>query len=154
MTRKHTKTNSSEQQHHKKSRRRKLPWVWMTLGVLVLAGVVILLLSSKAVPSVEISAAQAYAKLQQGAFFLDVRSQDEWNQFHIAGSTLIPLDELATRWPELPKEGEIVVICLSGLRAESGTAILQQAGFTHVYCLSGGLNAWKAAGYALEGKAP
>jgi rhodanese-related sulfurtransferase len=112
------------------------------------------MLSSKATPSVEITPAQAYAKFQQGAFFLDVRSQDEWNQFHIAGSTLIPLDELQNRLNELPKNQDIVVVCLSGHRSQSGVTILQQAGFKQVSCLSGGLQAWTAAGYPVEGKAP
>jgi rhodanese-related sulfurtransferase len=91
------------------------------LGVLLIAVAGILLLSSKATPSVEIPPAQAYAKYQQGAFFLDVRSQDEWNQFHIAGSTLIPLDQLQNRLSELPGDKDIVVVCLSGhaARAES-----------------------------------
>jgi len=131
-----------------------LLWLWITMGVLVPSGVGIALLSSKVVPSVEISPAQAYAKFQQGAFFLDVRTQDEWNQFHIAGSTLIPLDELPNHMSELPQDRDIVVVCLSGSRAQSGTVILQQAGFKNVFCLSGGLNAWKTSGYALEGKTP
>jgi rhodanese-related sulfurtransferase len=121
---------------------------------LALVGVSILLFSLQASTSVEISPAQAYAKFQQGAFFLDVRSQDEWNQFHVKGSTLIPLDQLPNRLSEVPKDKDVVVMCLSGHRSPSGTAILQQAGYKNVFCLSGGLTAWKAAGYPLEGDAP
>jgi rhodanese-related sulfurtransferase len=137
-----------------KSRKPKLTWLWVSLAALFIAIAGILLLSSKASPSVEITPAQAYAKFQQGAFFLDVRSQDEWDQSHIAGSTLIPLDQLQNRLGELPMDQDIVVVCLSGHRSQSGTAILQKAGFKHVFCLSGGLTAWKAAGYALEGTNP
>jgi len=158
MARKHptTKTapSDSHRQHRNKRPGRNLFWLWVTLGVLALAGVGILLFRSHTAPSVEISPAQAYAKFQQGAFFLDVRSQDEWNQFHIQGSTLIPLDQLPQRLSEVPKDKEVVVVCLSGHRSQSGTAILQQAGYTNVFCLSGGLTAWKAAGYPLEGQAP
>jgi rhodanese-related sulfurtransferase len=124
----------------------------------VIAGLAILLLRSQAGPStnaspsqvpasVEISPSQAYAKFQQGAFFLDVRTQQEWDQFHIQGSTLIPLDELPNRISEVPKSRDIVVVCLSGHRSLSGTAILLQAGYPRVSCLSGGLQAWIAAGY-------
>jgi phage shock protein E len=111
-------------------------------------------IASTGTPSVEISPAQAYAKFQQGAFFLDVRSQEEWDQFHITGSTLIPLDQLQNRLNELPKDKDIVVVCLSGHRSLSGTAILQQAGFKYVSCLSGGLQAWIAAGYPVQAKVP
>jgi rhodanese-related sulfurtransferase len=112
------------------------------------------MLSSKVTPSAEITPAQAYAKYQQGTFFLDVRSQDEWNQFHISGSTLIPLDQLQDRLGELPKSQDIIVVCLSGHRSQSGVTILQKAGFTRVSCLSGGLQAWTAAGYPVQGNAP
>lgn len=45
----------------------------------------------------EISVAEAATKRDSGAFILDVREPDEWNQFHVSGSTLIPLGELASR---------------------------------------------------------
>jgi rhodanese-related sulfurtransferase len=158
MSRKRPKSTqqSGEPTSHRrhKPHKRNLAWLWVGLGVLLIAVVGILMLSSKATPSIEITPAQAYAKFQQGAFFLDVRSQDEWNQFHIAGSTLIPLDELQNRLNELPKNQDIVVVCLSGHRSQSGVTILQQAGFKQVSCLSGGLQAWTAAGYPVEGKAP
>ena len=130
--------------------KRNLTWLWVGLGALIVAVVGILLLASKVTPPVEISPAQAYAKYQQGAFFLDVRSQDEWNQFHIARSTLIPLDQLQNRLNELPKNQDIVVVCLSGHRSQSGIAILQQAGFTRVSYLSGGLQAWMDANDPIE----
>ncbi|HUI90309.1 MAG TPA: rhodanese-like domain-containing protein [Anaerolineales bacterium] len=158
MTRKHHTASSissdSHRRHRNKSSGRNLTWLWIALGVLALVGAGILLLRPQAAPSVEISPAQAYNKYQQGAFILDVRSQDEWNQFHIKGSTLIPLDQLPSRLSEVPKDQDVVVVCLTGHRSQSGTAILQQAGYTHVFCLSGGLTAWNAAGYPLEGTAP
>ena len=157
MSRKHTQSKhvaeSTAHRYHK-AHKRNLIWLWVGLGVLLVAVAGILLLSSKAAPSVEIPPAQAYAKYQQGAFFLDVRSQDEWNQFHIEGSTLIPLDQLQDRLSELPKNKDIVMVCLSGHRSQSGTAILQQAGFKHVSCLSGGLQAWMDANYPLERGTP
>jgi rhodanese-related sulfurtransferase len=149
---KHTSESTSHRSH--KIHKRNLVWLWVGLGVLLVALVGILLFSPKSTPSVEITPAQAYAKYQQGAFFLDVRSQDEWNQFHVAGSTLIPLDQLQNRLNELPSNKDIVVVCLSGHRSQSGTAILQQAGFTRVSCLSGGLQAWMDANYPLERGTP
>jgi phage shock protein E len=169
MSRKHKKPKQvfSKPGSHQQQRftRRSLSWLWLGLGALIVVVVGVYLLNSGTGPSsvisstqtvlsVEISPAQAYAKLQQGAFFLDVRNQDEWDQFHITGSILIPLDQLQNRLNELPREKEIVVVCLSGHRSKSGTAILQQAGLTHVYCLSGGLQAWRAAGYSVQGNPP
>ncbi len=158
MARKHAHPGSASSEG--KSRRlhkgagRNLTWLWIGLGAIVVVIMGLILSNLNQAPQVEINPAQAYAKYQQGAFFLDVRSQEEWNQFHIAGSTLIPLDQLQNRLGELPKSKEIVVVCLSGHRSQSGTAILQQAGFTHVFCLSGGLQAWMAQNYPVEQAAP
>ena len=157
MSRKHTHSKHvAEPASHRRQKihKRNLAWLWVGLGALIVAVVGILLLRPKAALSVEITPAQAYAKLQQGAFILDVRSQDEWDQFHIANSTLIPLVQLQNRLSELPTNHDIVVVCLSGHRSQSGVTILQQAGFTHVFCLSGGLQAWTAAGYPFQGNAP
>lgn len=106
------------------------------------------------VPSAGIAPALAYTKYQQGSFFLDVRSQVEWDQFHIKGSTLIPLEQLPARLNELPKDRDIVVVCIAGPRSQQGAAILDQAGFPHISYVSGGLQAWMAAGYPVETAAP
>lgn len=95
----------------------------------------------------EISVSDALAKKEAGAFILDVRQPDEWNEAHIQNATLIPLDQLPDRINELPKNQEIVVVCRSGNRSAQGRDILLQAGFTNVTSMAGGLNQWKAAGY-------
>jgi hypothetical protein len=53
----------------------------------------------------EISAEQAYQKYQAGAFLLDVRTQEEWNEYHAPNTTLIPLDQLQARMSEIPQIG-------------------------------------------------
>jgi rhodanese-related sulfurtransferase len=101
-----------------------------------------------------ISVAQAYEKYQKGVYFLDVRTQSEWDAVHIPKATLIPLDELPNRLSEVPKDQEIVVVCRSGNRSQKGRDILKQAGFTQVISMDGGVNAWKSAGYPVEGNSP
>ena len=134
---------------HRKDRKQSLIGLWIGLGIVALVVAAFLLFRPKSVLPTEISAAQAYEKYQQGAFFLDVRTQEEWNQGHIAKSTLIPLDSLQGRLSDLPRDQDIVVVCRSGVRSKEGSAILRQAGFTRVTCMTGGLQAWVAAGYPL-----
>jgi phage shock protein E len=93
-----------------------------------------------------VSIAEAAAKREAGAFILDVRTPEEWNDYHIPGSTLIPLDQLENRLNEVPKDKEVVVVCRSGNRSQPGRDILKSAGFTQVTSMSGGLKEWKAAG--------
>ena len=141
------------------STRKRFPsWLWVVLAaVAALAIGAILLLSRKPAaeksPS-EISIAQAYEKYQKGVFFLDVRTQAEWDSVHIPNTTLIPLDQLAARVNEVPQDREIVVVCRSGNRSQQGRNILVQAGYDQVTSMSGGVNAWRAAGYPVEGSNP
>ena len=64
-----------------------------------------------------------------------------------ANTTLIPLDQLASRVNEVPRDQEIVVVCRSGNRSQQGRDILLQAGFEQVTSMQGGLNEWRATGY-------
>ncbi len=99
-----------------------------------------------AVLPAEISIPQAAEKRAQGAFILDVRQPDEWNQVHIPGATLIPLGELSSRLKEVPTDREVVVVCRSGNRSQQGRDILRSAGYTQVTSMAGGVVQWQAQG--------
>ena len=98
----------------------------------------------------EISVNEAYSMYQNGAYVLDVRTVEEWNEFHAPNTTLIPLDELAVRFNEVPRDLDIVVVCRSGNRSQQGRDILINAGFTNVTSMTGGLNEWRSLGYPIE----
>jgi len=98
----------------------------------------------------EISVNEAYTMYQNGAFLLDVRTVEEWNEFHAPNTTLIPLDELASRVNEVPRDREIVVVCRSGNRSQQGRDILLNAGFENVTSMTGGLTEWRNLGYPTE----
>lgn len=100
-----------------------------------------------------VSPSEGYQMVQDGAFFLDVRRQDEWDQYHAIGATLIPLDELPDRLNELPKDKPIVVICHSGNRSKPGRDILLQNGF-QATSVTGGLLQWYAGNLPFTGSTP
>ena len=122
--------------------------------VIVLAGVSLFSQSPSASLPAEITVDEAYDKYQEGTFVLDVRTQEEWDEYHAPNTTLISLDQLPTRVDELPQDQEIVVICRSGNRSQVGRDILLDAGFDQVTSSAGGLKAWSAAGYPIEGTRP
>jgi rhodanese-related sulfurtransferase len=84
---------------------------------------------------------------------VDVREPDEFTGplGHIRGAILIPLGELAERAGELRGDRPIVAVCRAGSRSAQATAILQQAGFTQVANLTGGMLRWRAEGHPVEG---
>jgi rhodanese-related sulfurtransferase len=98
----------------------------------------------------EISIDEAHQLYEEDVFFLDVRTQEEWDDFHAPNTTLIPLDQLPNRVSELPSDEPIVVVCRSGNRSQAGRDILQDNGFEQVTSMAGGLNAWRSAGYPTQ----
>jgi phage shock protein E len=76
---------------------------------------------------------------------IDVRTKEEFESGHIAGSTHIPLDALEATLAMSPekigeKDDAIVLVCRSGGRAGMALEILKNAGYTNVK--NGG--AWNA----------
>lgn len=121
--------------------------------VLFIAFVVYLIASANsgsATLAREVSVDKAYEMYQSGVFMVDVRTQEEWNEYHAPNTTLIPLDQLQARLSEVPKDREIVVVCRSGNRSQEGRDILLAAGY-NATSMTGGLKEWYAKGYPIEG---
>src|SRR5882672_408496 len=84
---------------------------------------------------------------------LDVREPAEFTGplGHINGAILIPLGDLAERADELLRDRPIVAVCRACGRSAQATTLLQQAGFTDVANLTGGMLRWRAEGLPVEG---
>lgn len=89
------------------------------------------------------------AALENGAYLLDVRRDDEYAEAHVPGAVHIPLDQLADRSGEVPAEQRIHVICASGGRSMAAAKALSGAGVDAVN-VAGGTNAWIEAGRPVE----
>lgn len=101
--------------------------------------------SGKAKPQeMNISVIQAQEMWEkQEAIIVDVRTQEEYEQGHIPGVPLIPLDQLGTRFAEISKEKKVLLICRSGSRSLQATKLLGDKGYTNVYNIAEGMNSWK-----------
>lgn len=80
-----------------------------------------------------------------GAFFLDVRTQEEFALGAIPGALNIPHTQLRARFAEVPRDRTIVVNCAIGLRGYLAERMLRQNGWTDVVNLTGGYKTWHAA---------
>ena len=81
---------------------------------------------------------------------LDVRTQEEYAEGHIAGAILIPVQVLAERLSEVPHDKQVYVYCHSGARSARASTLLARKGYTNIENMMGGIVAWKAAGYQVE----
>ncbi len=101
----------------------------------------------KEFPNIKIADVQKKINAKNNILLLDVRTATEFDGplSHIAGAVLLPIQELEQRVDELNehKEKEIIVICRSGNRSQTGTRILISHGFNAVNML-GGMEAWNA----------
>jgi rhodanese-related sulfurtransferase len=99
----------------------------------------------------EVSIDQAFGLYQQGAVILDIRTQAEWNVYHITNSISIPLADLDSRFGELPAGKNIVVVCFSPEQCVLGRDILIAAGLQSVTAMTQNIEGWVLKGYPFEG---
>jgi rhodanese-related sulfurtransferase len=70
----------------------------------------------------------------------------------IAGTDLyIPYDQISARASELPRDkgARVLVYCRSGVESAQAAQALLDLGYTNVWNLDGGMNAWQASGRQL-----
>lgn len=81
---------------------------------------------------------------------VDVRETSEYEAEHIAGAMLVPLSHFdAEAFPVLPGM-RIVMHCAVGKRSEAARKMLAKEGHLNVLNMTGGLTAWKEAGFEIE----
>lgn len=82
---------------------------------------------------------------------IDVRTPEEYRAGHVPGAQSIPLNTLMARGNEIPKDGEVYVICQMGGRSAQAIMFLaQQFGMNNLTNIDGGTGAWIGAGYPVE----
>ena len=90
----------------------------------------------------------SYIKIKQllnensNSILLDVRSKQEYLEYHLDGAMNIPLYDLKGNIDKIiqDKKTLIAVYCQSGTRSKKAKKILSQMGYTNIYNLDGGIN--------------
>ncbi|WP_319550150.1 rhodanese-like domain-containing protein [Desulfogranum marinum] len=78
---------------------------------------------------------------------VDVRQENEYQNEHIPGATLIPLAELAEREAELPADRPLIFYCRSGKRSQAAATLIASSRSgsdqkNELYNMVGGIMAW------------
>ena len=88
---------------------------------------------------------------------LDVRTPDDYvgEQGHIAGSTLVPLEELEQRIDEIGDflEKPVITICRTDHKSAKAAQLLAKKGFADVHVARMGMTNWIKNGYVIEKQA-
>jgi rhodanese-related sulfurtransferase len=98
-----------------------------------------------------IAASDLKRKLDAGeAILIDIREHAEHAAEHIVGARLAPLSAIDTHDFDRDHDKIAVFHCRSGMRTQTNAARLLAKGFREAHFLDGGIEAWKAAGYAVH----
>jgi rhodanese-related sulfurtransferase len=91
-----------------------------------------------------LSAMQAVRLMNQGALVLDLRSKDSFDAGHIGDARNVPASDLESQADTLKKWRDKNVITYDDSGGGGPTAVrtLTKLGFTKVFNLQGGMNAW------------
>jgi rhodanese-related sulfurtransferase len=99
-------------------------------------------------PSVDVL--EADRRLREGGpdgpLLIDVREVPEFGLVRAERARLLPLSQFLTRYQDLPKDRELLIICASGSRSGQAAAYLLAHGWSDVANVDGGTQAWQRAG--------
>lgn len=117
-------------------------------NILLVAGVSLIVSGAGARAHTDVTVEQArdLVDTTDDLVVVDVREPSEYcdARGHIPGAVNYPLNTgvLQARYEELPMDGPILVVCRSGGRSNVAATFLDSAGFSAVYDMMGGMNAW------------
>jgi rhodanese-related sulfurtransferase len=102
----------------------------------------------------DISVQTAYGMVNSGILVVDIRTPEEYNIIHINNAVNIPyynMTDFATRLaPLVGKQNErIILYCRTGIRSKNAWLYLNSTGYTEVYNMLGGINAWRTLNYSV-----
>lgn len=135
----------------KAKKNQRTPIIAATIVVVaaVLIAVVVMLTRTSSTNAPKLISPSAYMQQFVDAkathTLIDVRTAEEFASGHIAGAVNIPVEVLASRLSDVPRDRTVVVYCRSGNRSKQAAEILSKAGYSDIRDL-GGLNAWSAQG--------
>ena len=96
-----------------------------------------------------VSAKEAYKLISDDKEFviLDVRSKEEYDDGHIPGAKLVPVQVLPMKLAELDKykDNPVLVYCESGRRSPIAVHTLLDNDFINIYHLNHGISSWEYA---------
>jgi rhodanese-related sulfurtransferase len=118
---------------------------WLAGGALAMAvAVAVYELRERIQSFAALSAMQAVRLMNQGALVIDLRAKDSYDAGHIGDARNVPAAELPNQLETLKKwrEKSVITYCDSGRDGAVAARTLQKHGFTKVFNLEGGLNAW------------
>jgi rhodanese-related sulfurtransferase len=115
-----------------------------TAAVLAAAAVAIYEIRERFQAFAALSAMQAVRLMNQGALVIDLRGKELYDAGHIGDARNVPAAQLEAQAESFKKwrDKNVITYCDSGVSGAGAARTLTKLGFTKVFNLQGGLNAW------------
>ncbi|GAF22432.1 MULTISPECIES: rhodanese-like domain-containing protein [Shouchella] len=78
----------------------------------------------------------------QEPIVIDVREVTEYEDGHIPGVPLIPMNEMPTMLPKMDEAKSYILVCRSGRRSQHTAKYMKEQGFLNVRNYEGGMLEW------------
>ena len=103
-------------------------------------------------PEVSVKEAIGLMKGEPRAVVIDLRERADYDKDHLPGAISVPAAGFKARLDslKLPKADPVVLYSNDDARARDATRLLYESGYQGALTLKGGVEAWRAAGQALE----
>jgi len=118
----------------------------------LIASVLLLAGCSSSTGAIDLGVSEFSTKVAEaGVITLDVRTPIEFAEGHIEGARLIDFQSgnFENEIAALDKNATYAVYCRSGNRSGQAVKVMQDAGFTNVFNMNGGVIEWANAGLPL-----
>lgn len=92
-----------------------------------------------------INVQQANTHLAQGAQLVDIRDPQSFALGHATGAQHLSNDNLADFIAQARRDQPVLVMCYHGNSSKGAAQFLLGQGFSDVYSIDGGFDAWRAA---------
>jgi len=88
---------------------------------------------------------QAKELLDNGAILFDIRDQNSFLASHPSKAINLNNDNFQSVLTPLAKEQPILVLCYHGISSQGAAKFIAEQGFSHLYSIDGGFEAWQAS---------
>jgi rhodanese-related sulfurtransferase len=120
--------------------------------VVLIASALLLAGCSSSTGAIDLGVSEFSTKVAEaGVITLDVRTPSEFAEGHVEGARLIDFQSgnFENEIAALDKNATYAVYCRSGNRSGQAVKVMQDAGFTNVFNMNGGVIDWANAGLPL-----
>ena len=126
---------------------------WMLISIALTSGLLLLWPTLQGFSAPGLSVNDAVFKInREKAVVIDVCSAEEFAAGHIVAAHNLGLEQLEAQLPQVAKNKStpLLMVCASGQRAQRAASSAKKLGYEQVFCLQGGLKAWRDANMPTE----